>query len=593
MKPFLPSRLALKAVEPYAIPTFERADALRLDVNEHPGGAPAWVVAALHEALTGATVATYPMYAEWHRRAAIWFGVADDEVTCTAGGDEAIKAICEAHLLPQTALVTLDPGYDMFKIWAQLYGNPLRGVPLLAGFAFDSAAWLRAIAQPDVGLVALVTPNNPTGTLCPPEVIEATLQRATCPVVVDETYVEFVGGSVTQRLAQFPQLFVVRSFSKVHGLAGLRAGAVLSQAQNIAALRRVLNPFNVNRAAIAASLAVMARPEATAAHVAEVTAARQAFVAALAAMGVATGPAHANFVLADFGQRAAAVTAALAEEAILIRNRSGSHPRLDGWCRIAIGSRPQMARTAAAIRKAVLPPPQLRALIFDMDGPLVDTRGSYRVAIVETAKRLLAAQGANEATLAAVNLERVEALKRRGGLNNDWDCTAALLTAVGGHADRAAIVATFQELYWGQDGDGLIASEPFLLDAATRLRLSARFATAIVTGRPRAEALHTLALNGARATWPVVVALEDAAAKPAPDGIVKALTALREPAVGAAYVGDSVDDMAAARAAGVWAIGVLPAGQPWTGGLPEALCAAGADVVFATVTEVLAWLEQA
>lgn len=591
MKPFLPSRVALEAVAPYRIPQFERAGYLRLDINEHPGGAPEFVVAAVHAALTSATTATYPVYAEWHEQAAAWFGVGADEVTCTAGGDEAIKAICEAHLLAGKSLVTVDPGYDMFAIWAQLYGNPLVGVPLLPGFDFDREGWLTAISADNVGLIALVTPNNPTGTLCERDVIEETLQRVTCPVVIDETYAEFVGRSVADLLPQYPHLFIIRSFSKVHGLAGLRAGAVLSQAQNIEALRRVLNPFNVNRAAIAAALAVMAHPEATHAHVAEVTTARSEFVEALTAMGVQTGPANANFVLAFFGERAQEVTNRLAAEGILIRNRTGSHPRLAGWCRIAMGNPLQMLRTAGAIRKLMATPPRLDTLVFDMDGPLVDTSRSYRVAIVETARNLLIAQGASEQMLARVNLAHVEQLKRQGGLNNDWDCTAALIAAVGGEVASNAIYETFQQLYWGEIGEGLIAGEPFLVDAAQRDDLTARFQTAIVTGRPRNEALHTLKLNDGLLTWPVVIAMEDAAAKPAPDGIYLALQHLQATADGAAYLGDSVDDMQAARAAGVYAIGILPAGQAWNGGLPESLYAAGAEVVFASVGEVLKWLQ--
>lgn len=590
MSEFLPSRLALAAVEPYRIPQFERAGYLRLDVNEHPGGAPDYVVAAVHDALSAEKIATYPNYAEWHAEAAAWFGVAADQLTCTAGGDEAIKAICEAHLLPQKSLVTLDPGYDMFKIWAQLYGNPLQGVALGPQFAFDKSAWIQAITAENVGLIALVTPNNPTGTLCPREIIVETLERVQIPVVIDETYAEFVDATVADLLPKYRHLFIIRSFSKVHGLAGLRVGAVLSQAQNIESLRRVLNPFNVNRAAIAASRAVMAFPAATGLHVLEVTAARTEFVEALNQMGVETGPAHANFVLANFGRRAAQVTQALMQERILIRNRSGSHPRLEGWCRIAIGSPPQMARVAGAIRKVMAPKPQLQTLIFDMDGPLVDTSHSYRVAIVATAKELLKGQGAGPHVLAEVTLERVEMLKRRGGLNNDWDCTAALMQDLGGTADLNAIFETFQRIYWGNDGDGLISGEPFLVDAVLQSEISAKYATAIVTGRPRDEAEFALAANAASSTWPVLFALEDGPAKPAPDGILHVLQQLERPVAGAAYLGDSVDDMRAARVAGVAAIGVLPAGQSWDGGLPEALYAAGAEWVFASVAEVLAWL---
>lgn len=592
---FLPSRVHLDGVEPYRIPQFERAGYLRLDINEHPGGAADFVVRAVHEALTPDSLATYPVYAAWHQNAAEFFRVRPDQVTCTAGGDEAIKALCEAHLLPGTALLTVEPGYDMFRIWAQLYGNPLRGVSLEPDFSLDPGKWFAQLT-PDVGLVALVTPNNPTGTVIPRQVLETTLERLQCPVLIDETYAEFVQQTCADLIDRHPHLFVVRSFSKVHGLAGLRVGAILSQARNIEGLRRILNPFNVNRAAIAASLAVMDAPDQCAAHVAEVTAAREQFTFDLANLGVRTGPATANFVLADFGGRAAEVTARLADEGILIRDRTGTHPRLDGFCRIAIGSPVQMQRATGAIRKVLAPPPQLEALLLDFDGPLADVAHSYRRAILDTARALLGQGGAPHEVLEQCTSQRVEALKRLGGLNNDWDCTAALIAELGGAVAYQDIVQTFQSLYWGDEGDGLIAAEPWRMDDATCRKL-ARFRTAIVTGRPRREALWTLHARGCTQVWPVVVAMEDMAVqKPAPDGILQALAQLGVAPERAAYLGDGVDDMTAARAAGVLPLGVLPAASgsplaPWQTGLCERLYEAGAHAVFASVQEVLTWLQ--
>jgi histidinol-phosphate aminotransferase len=587
----LPSRLHLDAAEAYRIPEDERAGWLRLDVNEHPGGADPFVIEALRQALAPATVATYPTYAEWHRVAATYFGVRPGEVTCTAGGDEAIKAICEAFLLAGKAVAMLDPGYDMFRLWAKLYGNPLRPVALGPGFELDESAWFSALDR-DVGLVALVNPNNPTGTCVPRQVIERTLETVDCPVVLDETYADFTGASGIDLIARHPHVFVVRSFSKAHGLAGLRAGAVLSQAANVRALRKVLNPFNVARPAIAASLAVLQRPNATAAHVAEVTAARAQFVNDLKDMGITTGPAHANFVLCDLRDRAGAATWALRGEGILVRDRSGTHPRLDGQVRIAIGTPLQMKRCAGALHKVMVPPPAIATLLLDMDGVLVDVQASYRRAIVETAQGLLIAQGKASGVVAAANAAAVEALKRAGGLNDDWECTLRLVRDLGGESTLDDVKAAFQQRYWGDAGDGYIASEPWLVPPDLLRRILARFRPAVVTGRPREEALHTLERNAARDLGTVLVAMEDTARrKPAPDPLLRALELLdgADPAT-AAYVGDAVDDLRAATAAGCLPIGVLPPQASWHDGLCERLYEAGARVVCRDLAEVARWL---
>lgn len=601
MPDFLPSKLQLHAAEPYRIPQFERAGYLRLDINEHPAGAPDFVVEAVRNALTAETIATYPVYADWHNTAATFFGVQADQLTCTAGGDEAIKAICEAHLMPGKALVTVAPGYDMFAIWAKVYGNPLltlelgqTGAP--ADFAFDPNAWLSLLQANlgNVGLVALVTPNNPTGTLIPRETILQTLALLPgVPVVVDETYAEFVGSSHADLLDDHANLFVIRSFSKVHGLAGLRAGAVLSQAQNIEALRRVLNPFNVNRAAVAASLAVMQRPDHCTRHVQTITEARTQFVAELNALGLATGPATANFVVVELGARCAELTAKLAAEGVLIRNRTGTHPRLHGWCRVAIGTPAQMWRALQALKKHLLPAPALQALVWDVDGVLVDVQRSYRTAIVDTAQFFLRQAGLHEAAN-QVTPGLVEAYKRRGGLNNDWDCTLAICHELGVPVAHSAVVADFQARYWGSNGhDGLIAGEPFLMPAALLQAAREHVQMGVVTGRPRQEALWTLERAGVLSLLGPLVAMEDAPGKPAPDGILRVLAKLQVAPAQAAYLGDSVDDMRAAKAAGCLALGVLPPGPDgapdWLSGLAQRLYDAGADAVFADAKEALAW----
>lgn len=601
MRAFLPSKLQLQAAEPYRIPQYERAGYLRLDINEHPAGAPDFVVEAVRNALTAETIATYPVYAQWHQTAAQFFDVQVDQLTCTAGGDEAIKAICEAHLMPGKALVTVAPGYDMFAIWAKVYGNPLltlelgqTGAP--EAFAFDPNAWLQLLRDhlPAVGMVALVTPNNPTGTLIDRQTILATLALLpNVPVVVDETYAEFVGVGHADLLDKYQNLFIIRSFSKVHGLAGLRAGAVLSQAQNVEALRRVLNPFNVNRAAISASLAVMQRPDHCSRHVQTITQARSQFVAELDALGLVTGPATANFVVVRLGERCAELTAKLAGEGILIRNRTGTHPKLNGWCRVAIGTPAQMRRAIKTLQKHLLPALQLQTLVWDVDGVLVDVQRSYRAAIVATAQFFLRQAGLHDAAN-QVTPALVETYKRRGGLNNDWDCTLAICHELGVPVSHAAVVADFQARYWGSNGyDGLITAEPFLVPASVLAQAAQRLQMGVVTGRPRQEALWTLDRVGARTYLGPVVAMEDAPGKPAPDGILQVLDTLGASAATAAYLGDSVDDMRAAKAAGCLALGVLPPGPDgrpdWLSGLAQRLYDAGADAVFADAKEALAW----
>lgn len=593
---FLPSRLEIEGVSPYRIPEYERAGMLRLDINENPAGAPDFVVDAVVEALRGQEIATYPVYSEWQAEAADYFGVAADRITCTSGGDEGIKAIFDTHLLPGTAMLTLAPGYDMFRLWAQLLGNPVAEVPLAvhgpANLRFDPDAWLAALSpaddRPPIGLIAVANPSNPTGAAIPRHIIEQTLELVDCPVIIDETYGEFLGETALDLVDKHRHLFVTRSFSKVYGLAGLRIGVVISQPDNIEGLRRVLNPFNVNRAAIAASIACMRHAEHTSLHVVEVGDCRTRFAGAMRGLGLATGAEHGNFLLVHFGDQHARVVDGLAAEGILVRDRHGKHADLAGCVRIAIGSEAQMQRVSGAIGRLVRPPPKLDGLILDVDGTLVDVSGSYRRAVVDTARALLEEAGLSAAA-ACIDAALVDEYKARGGLNNDWECTHAMVCEAGLDVPLEQVIEHFQARYLGEGFDGLIADEPWLLESAVEERLLSALPTAVVTGRPRSEAVWTLQRHAAPRLWKHLLAMEDTpTAKPDPAGLVAARESLGGGAM--AYVGDGVDDMRAARSAGMAAYGVLPPGTGWDSGWPEHLYAAGADAVFANIEEVIAWL---
>jgi HAD superfamily phosphatase len=196
-------------------------------------------------------------------------------------------------------------------------------------------------------------------------------------------------------------------------------------------------------------------------------------------------------------------------------------------------------------------------VIFDMDGVLVDVSGSFRRAVIETTAAL------SDRT---VTPAEVQAYKDRGGFNNDWVLTHALVTEAGADVDYETVVDAFNRRYRGEDWDGLIATEPPLVRTETLEHLAADAELALVTGRQEAEARWTLERFGWDWLFPVVVGMESQAGreKPDPYGLALALKFLSErsgttiaPEM-SVYAGDTVDDMKAARAAGVRAVGVVP-----------------------------------
>jgi len=193
----------------------------------------------------------------------------------------------------------------------------------------------------------------------------------------------------------------------------------------------------------------------------------------------------------------------------------------------------------------------MKALIFDMDGVLVDVSNSYRLAIKETAKFF---------TKKDVTDEEIQEIKNLGGYNNDWDATEAIIEKRNEKVSMAEIIDKFQEYYKGKKFDGFIQNETWLLKRELLTELKKEFRLGIVTGRPREEAEFALKHNNMEEFFDVMIAMEDMEEeKPNPLLLTIALEQLgcKE----GYYVGDVVDDMIMAQNVGVTAIGVIPPGM--------------------------------
>jgi HAD superfamily hydrolase (TIGR01548 family) len=215
----------------------------------------------------------------------------------------------------------------------------------------------------------------------------------------------------------------------------------------------------------------------------------------------------------------------------------------------------------------------MTALLFDMDGVLVDVSRSYRLAIQKT---VLAFSGRNPAP------QLIQSYKNRGGFNNDWDLTQAILTDFGSTPSREEIIRIFQGHYCGKKFDGLINKENWLLKREILQSLQGKYPLGIVTGRPGDEARHTLERFGVTLYFQTCICLEDVGlekGKPNPKGILMALADLKTNK--GFYAGDTRDDMEAASRAGIGSIGIVPEGENTAGA--DILRKSGAQAVIADI----------
>jgi len=189
----------------------------------------------------------------------------------------------------------------------------------------------------------------------------------------------------------------------------------------------------------------------------------------------------------------------------------------------------------------------MNLIVFDMDGVLIDVSQSYNLAIKKTVEFFLGR---------IISMDTINEFKSKPGMNNDWDCTEAILRQFQTDVTRKVIIKKFQEYYLGRDFDGLINNEKLLIKEDTLKKLSKKYLLAIFTGRPRKEAEYVLDKFKIIKYFMEIVSMEDVLLqKPNPEGLNKIMRKLDKST--AIYVGDSIDDLTAAKNAGIQFVGVI------------------------------------
>ena len=342
------SRLA-HDLEPYVPGEQPRIEGLvKLNTNENPVGPSPRALEAIAQAADEA-LRLYPDPQNTALRGALaaYHGVAPEQVFVGNGSDEVLAHAFAALLKQDAPLLFPDITYSFYPVYCRLFGIEHAAVPLDAALRIDLAGYRRP-----AGAIILANPNAPTGVALSRAQIAALLdEHRGIPVVIDEAYVDFGGESAVPLVASHPNLLVVQTMSKSRGLAGLRVGYAIGDADLIAGLTRVKDSFNsypLGRPAQAGAIASIADEAYFQAACAGVIAGRERMTRGLEALGFEVLPSAANFVLARHpGHGGAALAGGLRERAVLVRRFEA--PRIADHLRISVGTQAQIDRLLEAL----------------------------------------------------------------------------------------------------------------------------------------------------------------------------------------------------------------------------------------------------
>jgi histidinol-phosphate aminotransferase len=347
---------------PPAKPAKDEPQLIRLDSNENPLGPSPKAVEAMRDALLSASVYPEDDCTALRRKLAAVHSLSVGQVLVTAGSTGMLALLCETLLAPGLNAVTSERSFIVYAMAVHAAGAQLIEAPMRDN-GLDLDAILQAINE-HTRIVFLANPNNPTGTILDAASLDQFLNEVPGHVVVvlDEAYYEFATDFAARRkveysrsvdyLKQGASLVVLRTFSKAHGLAGLRVGYGLGPEELLSYCARLRSTFSVSSIAQTAAIVALDDEKHVARTVLNNAEQAQVVGVGLSEMGIRVLPTWANFLYCDLGRDAAEVSEQLRAEGISIRP-------LGGWgaptcVRVSLGTAAQNLALLEGVRR-VLP----------------------------------------------------------------------------------------------------------------------------------------------------------------------------------------------------------------------------------------------
>ena len=336
-RPPLPIRPDLQGIEPYISP--QQPARHRMNTNESPYEPPQELVADVAREVEAIAFNRYPdrdanrLYdamaerLRWPREG-LWIA---------NGSNEVFMHLFLGFGGPGRSALVFDPTYSLHSLIPRIASTQVRELPRSDDFTIDLDAAVTAIREGQPEVVIVCSPNNPTGGIEPLPVVEALLAEAPGLVVVDEAYIEFArpDESVRSLLPRYPNLVLVKTFSKAWRLAGVRIGYMLADPVLIEELARVRLPYHLSAITQVVGEAALRHADATLELVRSIADERDRIALELQAMGVLTYPSRANFVLFEVDDPPRTWQQLLDRE-ILVRSYPG-HARLARCLRVTAG----------------------------------------------------------------------------------------------------------------------------------------------------------------------------------------------------------------------------------------------------------------
>jgi histidinol-phosphate aminotransferase len=526
---------------------------LKLDFNERADSVPKWLQGF---AVDTSQLWKYPNRVEIEALIAQTLNTEKENIFLSNGGDESIDLLFKTCKLTKQSILLPLPAFSQYthqlRIW-EIEHKTVESHDDLTIHLEKTALNLKSNQW-----LILTRPNNPTGE-CIGEAdlinLIETAQNTQTKIFLDEAYVEFfLENSQINYALKYDHVISLRTFSKAYGLAGARLGYLIGSEKLINQFKKFAPPFNVNQVSLQLAKTALQNTSEVQRYCKVIAINRQLVLNFLQSCQIEVFDGKGNFLLFKLSpKKKVLLSLYLGKQGIQIKTQLEG---LTDCVRITI---PENITLLFIALQTVFKP---EIIGFDMDGVLIDTSQSYDMCILETVEYFTKKQ---------LNVDNILELRSKGGFNNDWDLTQGLIQQMGLNIEMNEIITQFQKYYLtykNNETNLLQGQELFNKD----------YSTAIITGRPKAEALDGIEQLGIEPDY--IISADDVNnQKPSPEGINGLKNTSNKSRMW--FCGDTVDDMQAGLTGNCLCIGIATDSEN-----TENLYQAGADFVLENINQL-------
>lgn len=330
-----------------------RAPYLRLDMNENPTGLPQEFFDEVMKTITPAMLATYPEPEKLTELLADYLKVDPEQLLITDGSDEAIKLIFEVFGGPGQKLVSVWPTFAMYMVYGKMRQMVHVEVPYREDFTVDVRDLLNAIDE-DTAIVSLLNPNNPIGSVYTEEEVRAVIEKAgRCGalVIIDEAYYYFYDRTFIELCKQADNVVLIRTFSKLCSIAGLRIGYAVGHPELIRLLYNAKPTFSINTVGLRFAEEIIRRPALIDRLIRIEREGREYIISCLEEAGIPYYAKNGNYVFIYCGESMKQMVDELQRLGVLVKYYEND-PLLGRYIRISTGGKESMERFWNAFQRA-------------------------------------------------------------------------------------------------------------------------------------------------------------------------------------------------------------------------------------------------